>query len=155
MTGGRFLHSPWLGEIEWFSAAELLFPAGLPGFESERRILPVEIPAQRPLIYLQSLECHDVCFVTLPVLAIDPSFELRLSRDDILALGLSPCKFPVLGEDALCLALLVPAEGTVQVNLNAPVVINLRRGVGAQCNQTGDLVKGRFLLKEQGWEAMC
>src|SRR6185437_1157974 len=50
------IHSPWLGDLEWDPECEILFPCGLPGFEDEHRILPVEIPAQRPLVYLQSIE---------------------------------------------------------------------------------------------------
>ena len=57
------IRSPWIGEIEWDAQCDLLFPAGLPGFEDVRHMIPVEIPAQRPLVYLQSLEHPDVvCF---------------------------------------------------------------------------------------------
>ena len=62
--------SPWLGEIDWQAGCELQFPAGLPGFEQYRRMVPVEIPSQRPLIYLQSAERGDVCFLALPVLTV-------------------------------------------------------------------------------------
>ena len=38
------IHSPWLGDVESDPQCELLFPAGLPGFEEQHRMLPVEIP---------------------------------------------------------------------------------------------------------------
>ncbi len=149
----RNIHTPWLGVIEWAASAELLFPLGLPGFENEQRILPVEIPLQRPLIYLQSLERPSVCFLSLPVLTIDPAFRLTLLDEDLLTLGLQPGVAPVLGEDVLCLALLVPVEDTVEANLAAPVVINLHRGVGAQCRlQQGPR---RFRLDTRGWAQAC
>ncbi len=44
----------------------------MPGFEEQRRMIPVEIPSQRPLVYLQSLESDEICFVALPVYVIDP-----------------------------------------------------------------------------------
>ena len=149
------LNSPWLGEIEWSSAVELDFPAGLPGFEAERRILPVEIPAQRPLMYLQSLDHPDICFVALPVLAVSPEFALRLSEDDAVLLGLPLERIPAIGADVLCLAMLVPLGDTVQANLDAPVVINLHRGIGAQCVLPGGRVHGHFALREQGWVPLC
>jgi flagellar assembly factor FliW len=155
ITEVHLLRSPWLGDIEWSLSAELSFPSGLPGFQEERRILPVEIPAQRPLVYLQSLTSPDVCFISLPVLVVNPEFELCLSEDDIFALKLPEGKSPVLGEDVLCLAMLVPVEGTVHANLGAPVVINLHCGTGAQCILIPEPRPGRFVLKEHGWEATC
>ena len=62
------LSTPWLGEICWEAASELYFPVGLPGFEQYRRMVPLEVPSQRPLVYLQSAERGGVCF-----LALDPS----------------------------------------------------------------------------------
>jgi flagellar assembly factor FliW len=155
VTEVQLLRSPWLGDIEWSASAALHFPAGLPGFEEDRRILPVEIPARRPLVYLQSLDRPDICFLALPVLTINPQFELRLSEDDVAALRLPVGKAPAIGDDVLCLAVLVPAGDTVQTNLDAPVVISLHGGVGAQCIQLPGGAPGRFVLREHGWEAAC
>ena len=80
------IRSRWLGEIESDPGAELFFPSGIPGFENEHRILPVEIPSQRPLVYLQSLEPPGVCFAALPVFVIDSGFHLRLSEEERSAL---------------------------------------------------------------------
>src|SRR6185312_11249495 len=122
------LVSPWLGEIQWGTDSELQFPAGLPGFEQHRRMVPVEIPSQRPLIYLQSAEQPGVCFVALPVRVVSPGYELQLSEDDRLMLELDIAKerdgyFPELGTDVLCLALLLPFGKTVQTNLDGGVVV--------------------------------
>ncbi len=97
------MRSTHLGEISWEAANELCFPVGLPGFEQVRRMVPVEIPSQRPLIYLQSAENADICFAALPVLAVNPRFQLQVSDDDQALLGLE-------GETAMlgvyvCLAL--------------------------------------------------
>jgi flagellar assembly factor FliW len=152
--------SPHLGEISWEPACELHFPAGLPGFEQSRRMVPVEIPSQRPLIYLQSAEQPGVCFVSLPVLAVNAGFELRLSEDDRSMLGfdesgLSGDSVPTLGADVLCLALLVPTGPTVKTNLDAPIVINLHNGRGIQAVST-EVVAGSFRLSRNGvWEALC
>jgi flagellar assembly factor FliW len=154
-TGTQIIRSQWLGDIETDPQAELFFPAGLPGFEEERRILPVEIPSQRPLVYLQSLRSHEICFVSLPVFVIDPGFRLSLSEEERYVLELPEGHTPVIGADVLCLALLVPCGQTVRVNLNAPIVINLNNARGVQCVPE-DNSKGCFRLEENGtWGVLC
>jgi flagellar assembly factor FliW len=152
--------SPHLGEIQWETGCELQFPGGLPGFEQHHRMVPVEIPSQRPLIYLQSAEQPGVCFVTLPVLTICPGFDLHLSDDDLTLLdfdrsGLSDREAPALGTDVLCLALLFPSGPTVKTNLDAPIVINLHNSRGIQAISTAT-VAGSYRLSQSGvWEAIC
>jgi flagellar assembly factor FliW len=157
---GNRLISPWLGEICWETNCELLFPSGLPGFERHRRLVPVEIPAQRPLIYLQSAAEPEVCFLALPVLAVDPGFELRLSEEDLSALELEPHRLPggaapALGIDVICLALLVPAGNTFRTNLDAPIVVNLHNGRGVQAVSPSGLWGSRRLGANGGWENVC
>jgi flagellar assembly factor FliW len=151
--------SPYIGEIQWAAGNELHFPAGLPGFEKYRRIVPVEIPSQRPLVYLQSAEKAEVCFLTLPVLAVHAGFELQLSDDDRALLELDQFLAsggsPALGADVLCLALLVPSGPTVRTNLDAPIVINLHNGRGIQAVASRSLAGAYRLSEHDGWEAVC
>jgi flagellar assembly factor FliW len=151
--------SPWLGEILWEAACELHFPVGLPGFEQATRIVPVEIPLQRPLIYLQSATDARVCFLTLPVLTVLPSFCLDLSEDDRALLELdrfrSSDESPIPGMDVLCLALLVPSGPTVQTNLDAPIVINLHNGRGVQAIAPAPAAGCYRLSKEGEWRPVC
>jgi flagellar assembly factor FliW len=154
MTACRTILSPWIGEVEWEPGCELLFPNGLPGFEEERQMLPVEIPAQRPIVYLQSLESQDICFVCLPVLIIDPAFQLDLSDEEKAVLRLPPDGVPAIGTDVLCLGLLMPSQGSVEVNLRAPVVINLHNARGIQCVASD--YKASFRLDQNGiWTRSC
>jgi flagellar assembly factor FliW len=146
------VESPWLGEIRWSAAEELCFPAGLPGFERCQRMVPVEIPSQRPLIYLQSVEDARVCFVAMPVLAVWPEFALQISDDDRAAVGLA--EDAAIGTDVMCLALLLPWGRSVQSNLDAPIVINLQNGRGVQAVAPAGTA-GLFRLGENGWEAAC
>jgi flagellar assembly factor FliW len=149
------IHSPWLGDIESDPQCELLFPSGLPGFEEERRILPVEIPAQRPLVYLQSLDRAEICFVVLPVYVIDPEFQLRISEEEHALLQLPEDSGPVIGADVLCVALLMRSGQTVQANLNAAVVINLHNRRGIQCVHPAGLSAFFRLSADSGWTARC
>lgn len=154
------LMSPYLGEISWAADCELQFPGGLPGFEEHRRMVPVEIPSQRPLIYLQSAEQPGVCFLTLPVLTVYPDFDLHLSEDDLSQLGFdtgetSRAESLSIGTDVLCLALLFPSGPTVKTNLNAPIVINLHNSRGIQAVSTA-AAAGSYRLAENGrWEPLC
>ena len=151
----EIIHSPWLGDVTWDRGCELFFPCGLPGFEQERRMIPVEIPAQRPLVYLQSVEHAGVCFVCLPILAIDPEFELRLSDEEREAIFLGENRAPSMGGDVLCLGLLMPVGTTVESNLSAPIVINLHTSRGIQC-MAGGQARTYLRLDENGcWETPC
>ena len=151
----QVIHSRWLGDFEFDPQAELFFPSGLPGFEDERRILPVEIPSQRPLVYLHSVGNPEICFVSLPVFVIDSRFRLGLSEEERCALQLPESGEPEIGVDVLCLALLVSCGRTVRVNLSAPVVINLNNSLAVQC-VSHDNSKGYFRLEESGeWGPAC
>ncbi len=149
------IHSPWLGDIESDPQCELLFPSGLPGFEEQRRMLPVEIPAQRPLLYLQSLDSAGICFVALPVYVIDPDFRLRISDEERALLQLPDDSDPEIGADVLCVALLMRSSETVQANLNAVVVINLHNRRGLQCVHPSRVSAFFRLSADSGWMALC
>jgi flagellar assembly factor FliW len=150
----RKIHSPWLGDVDADPQCELLFPLGLPGFENHTQLLPVEIPAQRPLLYLQSLSDPAICFIALPVYVIDPAFELDLTDEERITLGLAAGTRPVIGADVLCVALLMPSNQSVQANLGAVVVINLHNRRGVQCVPQPGTNRLR-LLAENGWVSPC
>jgi flagellar assembly factor FliW len=152
---GRTIHSPWLGEMESNTDAELYFPAGLPGFENHCRMLAVEIPSQRPVVYLQSLESDEVCFAALPVYVIDPSFRLTLTDDDRAALGLASEDEPAIGDEVLCLVLLRKSGGTVEANPGAAIVINLQNRLGVQCLPAEGSSALFRLCPDNGWRREC
>jgi flagellar assembly factor FliW len=149
------LVSKHLGEIEWDRDSELVLPAGLPGFEDQRRMVAVEIPAQRPLVFLQSAEKPEVCFVSLPVRTIRPDYELALNEEDRTALEIGAESRPEIGADLLCLALLFPSSGGLEANLGAPVIINLHNLRCVQ-SQGSESAPCHFRLGGEGrWEQVC
>jgi flagellar assembly factor FliW len=85
-----------------------------------------------PLIFLQSVEDPGLCFITLPVLAVDPQYHLRVSSEDLGHLGMPAARQPQIGKDVLCLAVLSIRESGPTANLLAPVVINLRNRKAVQ-----------------------
>jgi flagellar assembly factor FliW len=119
------LQTKYFGDIPYQTAALLEFPAGLPGFEGHRRFLPVHMPENEPLVFLQSAEEPGLCFVTLPVLAAMPGYRLSISAEDLTLLGFPSGNVPRIGGEVLCLAIVTVKEGGPTANLLAPIVINL------------------------------
>lgn len=154
-TPERRIEHELFGSLEWDPSAEICFPAGIPGFEDERRFVAIEIPRQRPLVYLQSLQRRDLCFLTLPAQTVDSSFRLDLEEEERSALCFGPEESVEAGRDVLSLSLLIPAAGTVRANLSAPILINLRGLIGVQ--RIPAIEAGtQFELTAAGmWERLC
>jgi flagellar assembly factor FliW len=110
------------GRVEYEAEAALEFPRGLPGFEERRGFLPLHQPQNDPLIFLQSLEDPELCFVTIPVQVVDPAYRLEAEAEDLAAIGLPP--EPRIGDEAFCFAVLSIREEGPTANLLAPVVVN-------------------------------
>src|SRR5690242_16688323 len=115
----------YFGTIPYDEQATIEFPRGLPGFEERRRFVALRFADSQPLVYLQSLEDPGLCFITLPILAIDPGYQLQVSPEDRGLVGLAPGGPLRIGTDVLCLAVISVREGGPTANLLAPVVVNL------------------------------
>ncbi|MBI2688809.1 MAG: flagellar assembly protein FliW [Acidobacteria bacterium] len=110
------------------------FPNGLPGFEGERRFLCIERPALRPVVFLQSIEHAELCFITLPARSVDPRYELEVAPEERTILGLATGETSFWDQSLACLAIVcLPSEGTPTANLLGPVVLSreTRKGVQA------------------------
>jgi flagellar assembly factor FliW len=114
------------GRITFEAESELEFPGGLPGFDLRRRFVAIRFPESDPLIFLQSLEDPDLCFITMPILAVDPEYRLRVNAEDLALIGLPAAIQPRVGDDVLCLTVLSLRESGPTANLLAPVVVNLK-----------------------------
>lgn len=134
------------GKISFEQDSELLFPGGLPGFDNRRRFVAVRFVESDPLIYLQSLEDPDLCFITMPILAVDPRYTLMVSGEDLEKLGLCRERQPSIGEDVLCLAVLSVRETGPTANLLAPVVVNLRNRTAVQAVAADSNYSHQFAL---------
>jgi flagellar assembly factor FliW len=126
-------HTRRFGALEYDRLSVLTFPAGLPGFDGQPLFTLVEKPDLAPIVFLQSLNTPELCFLSAPVSAIDPEYSLALTSEDLERLALDPARQPVLNVDVLSLALLcTPENGPVTANLLAPIVINLHTRVAVQ-----------------------
>lgn len=127
---------PWcntthFGPIEYTEADGIFFPEGLPGFEEEHRFVIVQQPQQHPLVFLQSMTNPVLCFPALPVGVVDPRYSPSMCEHDLELLGFS--QLPVIGADAIFLALIALHEEDPTANLLAPIVVNLKSRTAAQC----------------------
>ncbi len=121
-----YLDTKNLGAISWEPAAEIYFPCGLPGFEDRRRFVAVHFGHTDPLIFLQSAEDAALCFITLPVRAVEPDYRVSVSEEDLALVGLPTDRAPRIGDDIHCLAVLSVREAGTTANLLAPVIVNLK-----------------------------
>jgi len=127
------------GEASYSQDAVFEFPHGLPGFEDERLFVFLSQPATHPLMFMQSLAHASVCFILLPILAVDPNYRLSIPPEDLEVLRLPAGGQPRIGTDVLCAAMVSTAGDDrphPTVNLLSPIVLNLRERIGIQTIQT-------------------
>lgn len=138
------------GSISYSPAAVIEFPRGLPGFDDRRRFLALQFEDTAPVVFLQSLEHPNLCFITMPVLAVDPQYRLQVSTEDLGEVDLPSQRQPRIGEDVLCLAVLSLRETGPTANLLAPVVVNLRnlKAVQAVAPESGYSHQHALLAEE-------
>lgn len=138
------------GTVHYELGTELVFPRGLPGFEQRRKFLALHFADTDPLVYLQSVEAGELCFVTLPVLAVDREFRLHVESEDRELVGLPLSGALQIGDDVLCVAVLSIREDGPTANLLAPIVVNLRnrQAVQAVAAQSGYSHQHRLMEEE-------
>ena len=144
-----FMETKHFGQISFEPDSELEFPGGLPGFEDRGRFVAVRFLESDPLIYLQSLEDPDLCFITMPILAVDPFYKLEVSGEDLDQLCLPQARQPRIGEDVLCLTVLSIRETGPTANLLAPIVVNLRNRRAVQAVAADSDYSHQFALMPQ------
>jgi len=140
--------------ISYDEDSVLHFPAGLPGFEHERRFLSLEQPANQPLVFLQSVTTPELCFVALPVTSIDPAYRLEMEEPDLELLGLPQSGDVAMRQDLLKLAVVTISEQGMTANLLAPIVINTKNLRAVQAIGPSQQYSHLHPLGEV-WEPVC
>jgi flagellar assembly factor FliW len=139
-----FCETLQFGQVEYDAASGLHFSEGLPAFESERQFVLIQRPEQNPLVFLQSVATPGLCFPALPVHVVERAYTPSLTDYDLATLGFD--RQPVVGTDALFLALISLHEDDPTANLLAPVVVNLSTRAAAQCVDAEMRYSHRFSL---------
>jgi flagellar assembly factor FliW len=123
--------SKYFGTLNYSEDGVITPPHGLLGFEQEKTFVLVQLPDQYPLVYIQSANTPDLCFLALPILTVDPEYRLEVNPEDARLLGTDTK--PDIGKQVLCLTLITTHTHGVTANLLAPLVINLATRAACQC----------------------
>ncbi len=141
------MDTKYFGRLTYTDEDCLEFPNGLPAFEQERRFLPIERPDMPSLAFLQSAREPSLCFLAVPVEAIDSSYEIAASADDLASIGLPAGEQPRIGVEAAVWVLLsVYENGSATANLLAPVIINLSNRHAVQAVRSDSRYSHRHVL---------
>jgi flagellar assembly factor FliW len=105
----------------------LLFPDGMPGYETVREFVLLDIPEQAPLKVLHAVNGTEPCFLVVDPKAVLPSYRCELGASDRSRLGVSDD-----GALVWLAIVIVGAGGELSVNLRAPIVLNPARMIGRQ-----------------------
>jgi len=144
----------YFGPVFFDEPAVIVFPAGLPGFAHCRRFLPLEEPARKPLIFLQSLEDPQLCFLTLPIAVVDPGYQLKMSFEDLALIGLA--QLPASEDLAQCLVIVAVSDHRFPTaNLLAPIVLNRVTGQAVQAVRDDSVYSCRHPLVPLGEVSAC
>jgi len=143
-----------LGPIPADEESAIHFPVGLPGFENCRRFAILHHPEQPALVFLQSLERADLCFLAVPAAVLRRDHELAISEEDLELLGFRPGHRPDPAAEVMALAILSLEDGeSPAANLLAPVVVHLAARRGVQAIRTDERYSCREPLVVE--EAVC
>jgi flagellar assembly factor FliW len=139
------------GEVSWEEDAVVRFPNGLPAFEQAQRFILIERPATAPVVFLQSLDEPLLCFIALPVLALDPDYSLDITLEDLRLLGLDEDRQPRVGDEVACLSIVSVTENRPpSANLLAPIIINLKTRSATQAIRLDSRYSHQHLLTAAG-----
>ncbi len=103
------------------------FPEGIPGFEKVKRFVILTHPGEAPFGRLTAVD-YNLCFIVVNPWVIYPEYKADIDDEDLKKID-SPSN-----EELLILAIVNvpqnPREATM--NLAAPLVINVKKGLGRQ-----------------------
>jgi flagellar assembly factor FliW len=133
----------YIGWVKCEEASFVEFPAGLPGFATERDFVLIRNEAHAPLVFLQSLSTPELCFLAVPVAEVETGYELELGEEDAAVLGVEG----PAGEDLEVLVLISRREGEpATANLRAPVVVHASRRKAVQAVRGDRRYSARHVL---------
>ena len=126
-TETRVVPSRVLGEVSVPNDSAISFPSGLLGFPEAKSFALVST-SREGFYWLQSLEHDTLTFLLVDPFIHLPDFSIDLPDEEMGILGTEADNIVVLG----IVTLPANAEASLTVNLQGPLVINAKRGVGRQ-----------------------
>jgi len=122
------LNLPRFGPLTYRESEIISFPWGLPGFASLHRFVAVTMESQDRFVWLQSLDDLSIALPTIDPWAVFDDYKPQLPAYAISSLEIErPEDFVTL-----CVVVVTPGAAEMTMNLLAPIVVNLRKGVARQ-----------------------
>ncbi len=118
-----------LGDFELEDNEIITFPNGIPGFEHLKKFAVISLEETKPIFWLVSLEDETIALPIIDPWLIKEDYEIELSEDELKILNVEDPSDIVIW----CVVTIPfgkPQEATV--NLRAPIIINLKSGIGMQ-----------------------
>jgi flagellar assembly factor FliW len=121
------------GTLELEADDIIRFPEGLIGLEACRQWVLLADAQNDALAWTQSADRAEIALPVVSPRRFLPDYRIRVARRELAPLKLHRTR------DAEVLAIVSRSEGSLTLNLKAPIVINLRRRLGRQVITNGQL----------------
>ena len=140
----------YFGLIEYDPERIIYFDEGLPGFPGSKRFLFMsETPDEKVFFWLQSLDEFDVAFTLMDLYTVIPDYSPVVEEEEMI--GLCDSDDDVL--DIYNIVVIPEDVRQMRTNLRAPIVINMKKGVGKQVVCADDSYPIRHMLFDQAESA--
>ncbi len=118
-----------LGKLEIQENEVIEFPEGIPGFEELRKFAIISLQETLPFVWLTSLEDKDVALPLIDPWLIKQDYSFVLSEEEQKFLKVND-----QSEIFVWTVVTIPVDSpkSATVNLKAPIVVNLKEGIGKQ-----------------------
>ncbi|WP_448379083.1 flagellar assembly protein FliW [Fervidobacterium sp.] len=117
------------GELEINDNEVIIFPNGIPGFEELRKFAILKIPETQPIQWLVSLEDESTSFPVIDPWLVLETYEVDLSKQELDILQVEDPSDLVVWS---IVTIPIGKPELATVNLKAPVVVNVKKGIGIQ-----------------------
>lgn len=136
------LETKYNGTITIGENEKILFEQGIPAFEDETEFVLLPLQEGTPFFVLQSTKTVDVAFIVIDPFQYVPNYEIELPNATIEQLGIEK------KEDVAIFTILTIREPFTETtaNLQAPVVINVKKRKGKQLVMSASPYKTRHAI---------
>ncbi len=115
-------------EIEIHEDQILTFPAGLAGMVHRKRFVLLKREEIRPFFWFQSLEDPDLLLPVVEPAPFFPDYRVAVSEGEVAPLAITDTADIMV----LCIVTLTSAQTSITANLQGPLLVNRKNGLGRQ-----------------------
>lgn len=120
------ISTKFFGNIDIKDEEVIKFPNGVPGFDKLTKFVILSIEDNKNIKCLQSIEDVDICLLIVSPWEHFKDYSIDLSEDEINELSLES------QEEAMVYNVITVREDKITINLAAPLIINVIKGVAKQ-----------------------